>query len=149
MLFFHPNLNIDFYIDYIKEAEFSHQMIENGVLKPTGAVQLKGGTYAVMSAENPLLARREIAVEIDTGKIKVGNGTDNYNDLPYAGGGMDVPVSDGNVYVMKNGSWVQATLVEQPSEWSPEIDGVNEIVLTMDEDMNVYQLTGRNVVVNA
>ena len=123
--------------------------IENGILKPTGVIQLKGGTYTALSTENPLLARREIAVEIDTGKIKVGNGTSYYNDLPYAGGGMDVPESDNNVYVMKNGSWVQATIVEQPSEWEPDIDDTQEIVLVVDNDMNVYQLTGNNVVVNS
>ena len=61
-------------------------MIENGILKPSGVIQLRGGTYAVMTAANPLLARREIAVEIDTGKIKVGDGVHNWNDLPYAGG---------------------------------------------------------------
>ncbi len=47
---------------------------------------------------------------------------------------------------MKNGSWVSAMLVTQPSEWSPEIDDVSEIVLTLDQDMKPYQLTGRNVV---
>ena len=123
--------------------------IENGVLRATGVVQLKGGTYAALSRENPLLARRELCVEIDTSKIKVGNGTDYYNDLPYAGGGADFPESDGNVYVAQNGAWVQAVLVEQPSEWSPEIDDTQEIVLTVDEDMTVYQLTGNNVEVNA
>lgn len=123
--------------------------IESGVLKPSGAIQLKGGTYEALSAGNPLLARREICVEIDTGKVKVGNGTDRWNTLPYAGGGIELPASDNNVYVMKNGAWVQATLVEQPSEWSPEIDDVSEIVLTVDEDMTVYQLTGNNVEVNA
>lgn len=123
--------------------------IENGVLKPSGVIQLKGGTYTALSTENPLLARREIAVEVDTGKIKVGNGTSNYNALPYAGGGMDVPESDGNVYVMKNGAWVQATIVEQPSEWELEIDDTQEIVLVVDNDMNVFQLTGNNVEVNS
>lgn len=124
--------------------------IENGVLKPTGVIQLRGGTYTALSTENPLLARRELCVEVDTGKIKVGNGTDNYNDLPYAGGGgTEFPESDGKVYVAKNGAWVQATIVEQPSEWKPEIDDTDEIVLTLDNDMAVFQLTGNNVVVNA
>ena len=123
-------------------------MIENGILKPSGVIQLRGGTYAVMTAANPLLARREIAVEIDTGKIKVGDGVHNWNDLPYAGGGVEAPASDNNVYVMKNGQWIQATLVEQPSEWEPAIDDTDEIVLTVDQDMIPYQLTGNNVEVN-
>ena len=61
--------------------------IENGILKPSGAIQLRGGTAAVMASENPLLLRREMAVEVDTGKSKVGNGTDRWNALPYSGGG--------------------------------------------------------------
>lgn len=61
---------------------------------------------------------------------------------------LDMP-NDGNVYVIKNGAWVQATLVEQPSEWSPEIDDTQEIVLVVDNDMTVYQLTGNNVEVNS
>ena len=61
-------------------------MIESGILKPSGSVQLKGGTYAELSSSNPLLACRELCVEVDTGKAKVGNGTDYYNSLPYAGG---------------------------------------------------------------
>ena len=61
--------------------------IENGVLKPTGVIQLRGGTALALSTENPLLARREIVVEVDTGKIKIGNGTDSWNALPYVGGG--------------------------------------------------------------
>lgn len=59
--------------------------IENGVLKPTGVIQLRGGTAAALSAENPILACREVAVEYDTGKAKVGNGTDDWNSLPYVG----------------------------------------------------------------
>ena len=124
--------------------------IEYGVLKPSGAIQLKGGTSVALATDNPLPARREIVVETDTGKIKVGNGIDRWNTLPYAGGtGTDFPESDGKVYVAQNGAWVQAVLVEKPYGWSPEIDDVSEIVLTVDEDMNVYQLTGNNVEVNA
>lgn len=60
--------------------------IENGILKPTGVIQLRGGTAAAMNAENPILACREIAVEYDTGKAKIGNGTDSWNVLPYVSG---------------------------------------------------------------
>lgn len=123
--------------------------IENGLLKPSGVIQLRGGSFEAMSSENPLLARREIAVETDTGKIKVGDGSHYWNDLPYAGGGMDWPDSDDNVYVIKNGAFVQARLVEQPYEWNPDIDADNDIVLTLDEDMNPYQLSGYNTAVNS
>ena len=51
------------------------------------SIQLRGGTAAAMCEANPLLKSREIAVETDTGKIKVGNGADYWNDLPYSGSG--------------------------------------------------------------
>ena len=35
--------------------------IQNGVLLPSGVIQLRGGTFEAMSQANPLLARREIA----------------------------------------------------------------------------------------
>ena len=123
--------------------------IENGVLKPSGVIQLRGGSFEAMSDANPLLARREVAVEIDTGKIKVGDGVTLWNDLPYAGGGLDWPESDDNVYVIKNGAFVQARLVEQTTEWEPVIDDELEIVLTLDDDMTPFQLTGRNLEVNS
>ena len=38
-------------------------------------------------------------------------------------------------------------MVEKPSEWTPTINDT-DIVLTVDEDMTAYQLTGDNVEVN-
>lgn len=35
------------------------------------------------SAENPILENGEIVVETDTNQVKIGNGIDNYNSLPY------------------------------------------------------------------
>jgi hypothetical protein len=46
----------------------------------------KRGTAAVLTAANPVLREGEICVETDTGRIKLGNGTDAWNDLPYASG---------------------------------------------------------------
>ena len=43
----------------------------------------RGGTAAQWTAANPLLALNEKGRETDTGKIKWGNGTDSWNDLPY------------------------------------------------------------------
>ena len=58
--------------------------IENGVLKPTGVIQLRGGTAAALASVNPVLNEREIVVESDTGKLKVGtDGLTAWNDLPY------------------------------------------------------------------
>jgi hypothetical protein len=50
-------------------------------------IQLRRGDAADWTSANPLLAEGEVGVEIDTLKLKVGNGTDNWNALPYFGGG--------------------------------------------------------------
>lgn len=111
------------------------------------SIQLKGGSASAMSTANPLLARREIAVEVDTGKIKVGDGSHYWNDLPYSGGSIEFPASDDCAYVVKNGAFVNAIIVDKPSEWNPTIDDT-EIFLTLDDDMQPYQLTGTNTEVN-
>jgi hypothetical protein len=46
-------------------------------------IQTKGGTAAALTAANPVLAARELCVETDTGRGKIGNGTDEWNDLDY------------------------------------------------------------------
>jgi hypothetical protein len=46
-------------------------------------IQLRGGTAAQWASANPILAEREFVTETDTNKTKIGNGVDNYNDLPY------------------------------------------------------------------
>ena len=102
------------------------------------SIQLKGGTAMAMSEANPLLARREIAVEFDTGKIKVGNGSDFWNDLPYSGASSS-SIQNGQVYM----------LVNFPDEWKPVIDDVDTITLNQNEDMNPLQLSGLNVEVNS
>ena len=47
-------------------------------------IQLRGDTKANWETVNPILAEREMVIEIDTNRTKIGNGTDNYNDLPYS-----------------------------------------------------------------
>lgn len=46
-------------------------------------IQLRRGDAADWTSTNPILAEGEVGVEIDTLKLKVGNGTDNWNTLPY------------------------------------------------------------------
>lgn len=95
-------------------------IIENGILKPDGVIQLRGGLADVLSSVNPLVGRREIMLEIDTGKLKIGDGVRTWNELPYSGGAMTMPPSDDNLYGMKNSDWVQidASGTEIPVEKS-------------------------------
>jgi hypothetical protein len=46
-------------------------------------LQLRGGTAAAWTAANPTLMQREMGVETDTLKVKIGNGTSNWASLPY------------------------------------------------------------------
>jgi hypothetical protein len=48
-------------------------------------IQFRRGTAAEWSSVNPILALAELGLEIDTDLFKIGNGVDNWNDLPYGG----------------------------------------------------------------
>jgi hypothetical protein len=46
-------------------------------------IGLRRGTQAQWSAANPVLESGEIVVETDTNQVKIGDGSSNYNSLPY------------------------------------------------------------------
>ena len=48
-------------------------------------IQLRNDTAEKWNTENPVLLKGEMGVEIDTGKTKIGNGTDNWTTLKYSG----------------------------------------------------------------
>jgi hypothetical protein len=47
-------------------------------------IQIRRGTASEWTATNPILAAGELAVESDTNKMKVGNGSTAWNSLSYA-----------------------------------------------------------------
>lgn len=47
--------------------------------------QLRRGASATWTKNNPLLAAGEPGYEVDTHKIKIGDGTSKWKDLPYIG----------------------------------------------------------------
>lgn len=49
-------------------------------------IQLRNDTAANWVAEDPILAQGEVGVELDTSRTKIGNGIDEWSDLPYADG---------------------------------------------------------------
>lgn len=53
----------------------------------SGLIQVRRGTEAEWSSANPVLAAGEPGAELDTGKIKFGDGASAWAALPYAGGG--------------------------------------------------------------
>lgn len=46
-------------------------------------IQLRHDTSTNWQTQNPVLLEGEVAIETDSNKVKIGNGTDNYNALPY------------------------------------------------------------------
>ena len=55
--------------------------------------RIRGGTAADLATVNEVPLRRELCIELDTGKMKLGDGVAAWNDLPYiSGGGGDAPV---------------------------------------------------------
>jgi hypothetical protein len=57
-------------------------------------IQLRRGTAAQWVTANSTLAAGEAGFETDTGKFKLGNGTDDWETLRYAGGGGSISVSE-------------------------------------------------------
>jgi hypothetical protein len=47
-------------------------------------IQLRNDTAVNWLAEDPILAQGEVGVELDTNRTKIGNGIDEWSDLPYA-----------------------------------------------------------------
>lgn len=51
-------------------------------------VQQRNDTAANWLLVNPVLLRGELGIELDTGKMKIGNGSSNWATLPYLGVGI-------------------------------------------------------------
>ena len=49
-------------------------------------IQVKRGSAALATSTNPILAEGEFGYETDTRRLKVGDGSTAYNDLPYFSG---------------------------------------------------------------
>ena len=120
--------------------------IENNILRLSGSIQMKRGTAAALAASNYVPAAGEFIVETDTNRIKIGNGVSNYANLSYSA--IQLPPSDNSIYVMCNGQWIAARVYEAPEAWQPEITSSSSRALTVDEDMQPWELTANNGEVN-
>jgi len=80
-------------------------------------LQLRRGSSAQWTAANPLLSEGEMAVELDTGKFKVGNGIKLWNQLEYTTNFGDQDVKNSVVNFLTNSTgtvnWVYNTLTNQ------------------------------------
>lgn len=48
-------------------------------------IQLRRGTSVEWSSVNPVIAQGEFVIELDTGRFKLGNGVNRWNELGYTG----------------------------------------------------------------
>lgn len=79
---------------------------------PFTTIQIRRGTAAEWSSINPILFLGEIGLEIDTKKMKIGDGSSTWNFLSYWNDDMasveDAP-ADNKGYVRFNNTWVVAS----------------------------------------
>lgn len=66
-------------------------------------IQFRRGNAATWTSVNPTLAQGELGIELDTGKLKIGDGTTAWNSLDYFNLGMiypgvGIPVSTGSAW---------------------------------------------------
>lgn len=59
----------------------------------SGGVANLFDTSSNLTTSNPILENGQLAIESDTGKLKVGNGVDHYNDLDYFNIGTTITVN--------------------------------------------------------
>lgn len=82
-------------------------------------LQLRGDTAANWTAANPVLAAREMALESDTGKFKIGDGVTAWNSLAYGGiAGPGLPTG-GTV----GQALVKASSTDYDTEWGEAAGG--------------------------
>ena len=67
--------------------------------------RMRRGLAATWTSRNEVLLDGEFGLERDTGRVKIGNGTTAWNDLPYSFVWPEAPMN-GETYGRKNGGWV-------------------------------------------
>lgn len=120
--------------------------VDNNILTSILVIQHRGGSKSALQQANPLLDRREIVVETDTGKLKIGDGLHYWNDLPYSGA-SSLP-DDGKAYIARNGEWeiLPELVTENHSLTASEIDNkaftLSHSVATGQEDNVLLFVSG-------
>ena len=77
-------------------------------------IQLRGGLASVLRSVNPLPARREIMVEIDTGQLKAGDGIKRWNELPYVGVSSAVMPNEKTYGIILTDSYISQKYISLP-----------------------------------
>jgi hypothetical protein len=101
----------------------------------TTRIKLRRDIAANWTQNNPVLAEGEPGLELDTGKIKYGNGTTPWNSLDYSGAGAASLTDEGNVVITAGSTehWI-ATQRKEQGDTTPS-------ALRYDSQGNLYSLT--------
>jgi hypothetical protein len=76
-------------------------------------IQFRRGSAYLWNNANPILAEGEAGFEIDTGRLKIGNGYSTWTELTYIGSDEAIqPVINTNIYTIQKGQAVYAKSVE-------------------------------------
>lgn len=92
-------------------------------------IRARRGTAAQWSSANPTPGLGELCYETDTNKLKIGDGTDDYNTLPYvagvtSGGGDGIPVG---------GTLNQALLKQSSTDGDADWETLTKTLVGLDQ----------------
>lgn len=107
----------------------------NNIIRTT--IKFKRGIASRWTEANPVLAEGEPGFESDTGKLKIGNGIDAWNLLPYLNGEPNIDLSD---YLRSEDISSWAKQPTKPTYTKAEI-GLGNVDNTADIDKPVSSAT--------
>ena len=103
-------------------------------------IQLKRGRASSWKLLNPVLAPGEPGNEIDTGKVKVGNGVDEWLDLKYVGEDASSIINAETHYdfpALGDASFLyKASQEKQLYQWNPEL---NDYEALFNDNLVTYE----------
>jgi hypothetical protein len=97
-------------------------------------IQFKRGTAAALYALNPVLLRGEPGLEIDTNKVKYGNGVTPWRDLPYSNPALEV---------VDGGEFTAGAIPAVPGTFSPPTLPGLKLWLDADNADYVHRVANR------
>jgi hypothetical protein len=93
-------------------------------------IQLRGGTASAWTTANPTLAQKEMGIETDTNKIKLGDGATVWTSLGYFETG-EVTLAASQVFTNKTITFADNTLTGVAPTSQPTLTGVKETKVAM------------------
>lgn len=91
-------------------------------------ILIKNGTASNWSTQNPILMKGELGIEIDTRKVKVGDGVTKYNELKY----LNVPYDD----LFGSDGKIKSELITFPKAEKPSLyEGTKSTLEGLDQDV--------------